>query len=83
MSKNEISAQINMYLKTEFFSDDPEMLNSQTGLLSDGYIDSVSVMILVEHLEKTFDFEFEPHEVDADNLDSIDRMVAFIEHKKS
>ena len=81
-STDEIGARINEFLKEEFFADEPGTLDVQIGLLSEGFIDSVSVMILVEFLEKTFDFEFEPHEVDADNLDSIEKMVAFVQRKK-
>jgi len=82
ISPSEIGDRITAYLKTEFFSDDPEVLKNQTALLSEGYIDSLSVMVLVEYLEKAFDFEFEPHEVEPENLDSIDKMVAFIQRKK-
>ena len=71
------------YLTTQFFADEPESLNDQTGLLSFGIIDSLSVMVLVQFIETSFSFEFEPHEVDADNLDSVDKMVAFIQSKIS
>ena len=71
------------YLTKEFFADDPESLNAQTGLLSLGIIDSISVMVLVQFIETSFSFEFEPHEVDADNLDSVDKMVVFIQNRIS
>ena len=71
------------YLTTEFFAEEPEILNDQTGLLSEGLIDSISVMVLVQFIESTFSFEFEPHEVDADNLDSVDKMVVFIQNRTS
>ena len=71
------------YLTKDFFAEEPELLNDQTGLVSEGIIDSLSVMTLVQFIETTFSFEFEPHEVDADNLDSIDKMVAFIQNRTS
>jgi acyl carrier protein len=70
-------------LTTEFFADEPGSLTDQTALLSEGIIDSLSVMVLVQFIETSFSFEFEPHEVDPDNLDSIDKMVAFIQAKIS
>jgi acyl carrier protein len=42
---------------------------------------SVSVMKLVSFMEETYGFEFEPFEVDQDYLDSIDRMVEFVQGK--
>jgi len=72
---------ITAYILEKYFPDDPDGLTDQTRLLSDGIIDSVSVMVLVEFLEKSFGFEFEPHEVDTDNLDTIDLITAFVESK--
>ena len=51
-------------------------------LLSSGIIDSISALELVEFLEKTFHFEFQPHEVDQENLDTITRIEAFVKTKK-
>ena len=56
-------------------------LEDETPLLSSGIIDSISALQLVDFLEKEFKFEFEAHEVDQDNLDSITRIMAFIDSK--
>lgn len=80
-TEDEIRSKLNSYLKQEFFSETPEVLDEQTGLLSGGYIDSLSVMMLVEFIENSFHIELEPHEVDPDNLDTVDRMVVFVEAK--
>ncbi len=80
-SDENIRSILTKYLTEEFFSDEPEILEGQTALLSEGFIDSLSVMVLVEFIEQQFGFEFEPHEVDADNLDSVARMVGFIQAK--
>lgn len=57
-------------------------LTSETPLLSSRLIDSISALLLVEFLEKNFGVEFKPHEVSQENLDSIQRMEAFIQQKK-
>jgi acyl carrier protein len=82
-SKTEIKNIIRRYVLENYLADEPDVLTDETGLLSEDYIDSISVMVLVEFLETSFEFEFEPHEVDEDNLDTIDRMVAFVESKQA
>ena len=53
-----------------------------TPLLSSGLIDSVSTLELVDQIERTFNLEFAPHEVDRDNLDTAEKIAAFVATKK-
>lgn len=57
-------------------------IDGSTVLISSGIIDSITTLQLVEYLEKTFGIEFEPHEVDHDNLDTLDRIATFVQSKK-
>jgi acyl carrier protein len=57
-------------------------LKEDTPLLSSRLIDSISALLLVEFLEKSFGVAFKPHEVSQENLDSIQRMQDFINQKK-
>jgi acyl carrier protein len=45
-------------------------------------MDSISSLMLVEYLEKTFNISFEPHEVTAENLDSLNIIEAFVNQKQ-
>ena len=56
-------------------------LNDSTPLISGGIMDSISTMQLVTFLEKTYNFEFQAHEVDRDNLDSIEVIANFVVSK--
>lgn len=56
-------------------------LKNDTPLISSGIIDSITTLSLVDFIEQTFGIEFEPYEVDQENLNSIDRIAEFI-HKK-
>lgn len=67
----------------EEFGGENEQINTSTPLLSSGIIDSISALELVEFLETTFDFEFQAHEVDQENLDTVDRIEAFVMSKKA
>ena len=76
---SEIKEQVKTYIQAEF-ADEASVgsLADDTPLLSSGIIDSVSALQLVEFLETTFKIEFEAHEVDQDNLDTLDKIEAFM-----
>lgn len=76
-----IQANIKNYLQTEFIDNADLHLTPETPLLSSGIIDSISALQLVEFLETTYNFKFQAHEVDQDNLDSLTLIEAFIQSK--
>ncbi len=53
-------------------------LSDDSPLITGGLIDSITTMQLVVFLEKTFHVEFEAHEVDRDNFDSINIITDFL-----
>lgn len=52
--------------------------NDDLKLISDGLIDSISALQLVDFIETEFNIEFEAHEVDRDNLDTLADIERFI-----
>lgn len=58
-----------------------EGLTDTSPLISGGLIDSISTMQLVNYLEKEFNIEFAPHEVDKDNFDSVAIIADFVNKK--
>ena len=54
----------------------------QTSFVDNRIIDSTGVLELVAFLEKTYGIRVEDDELDPDNLDSIDRLAAFVERKR-
>jgi acyl carrier protein len=60
---------------------DDGQLKGDTSLIKTRTMDSIVALKLVSHLEEKFGIEFEAHEVDQDNLDSIDTIVAFVQKK--
>ena len=72
-----MKATILEHIQEEYGSDDAK-INNDTPLLSSGIIDSISALELVEFLEATFGFEFQAHEVDQENLDTVDRIEVFV-----
>ena len=63
--------------------DSTEDLKNNTPLISSGIIDSISILQLVDLIEKEFNIEFEAHEIDRDQFDSIDLINELIASKKN
>lgn len=76
---NQVKETVKAYIVERFLknADDKQLTNS-TPLISGGLIDSILTMQLVVFLEEQFKIEFQAHEVDVDNLDSIDIITAFV-----
>ncbi len=61
---------------------DPGELTDSDSLLDKGIIDSTGVLELVGFLEETFKVQVEDDELVPENLDSINRLVSYIEKKQ-
>ncbi|MEY3052159.1 MAG: hypothetical protein RLY31_1944 [Bacteroidota bacterium] len=80
---NPVIEQTKDFLVSELQLPLPETeLQDDTPLLSSRLIDSISTLLLVEFLEKTFRISFHPHEVNNDNLDTLAAIAAFVAHKQ-
>lgn len=60
---------------------DDGQVKDDTSLIKTRTMDSIVALKLVSYLEEKFGIEFEAHEVDQDNLDTIDTIVAFVQKK--
>ena len=60
---------------------DMDNLADDAPLFSSGEIDSFSLVSLIEHIEKECGFRVKPTEVSLDNMDSVDRLMAYIDRK--
>jgi len=63
------------------FGDDPESLLNDDSFLETGIIDSTGVLELVSFIEDKYSVEVDDDELIPENLDSIDRLINFIETK--
>jgi len=77
MEANEIKNEIRKYVIETIIQGDFNTIKNDTPLISGGIMDSISTLKLVSFLEKKFAIEFQPHEVDRENLDSIDLITDF------
>ena len=68
------------FLARSFFVKEDE-IGREDSFLDVGIIDSTGVMELVEFLEKRFEIELDDDEIIPENLDSIERIIKFVEGK--
>ncbi|MEP0265763.1 acyl carrier protein [Dokdonia sp.] len=81
--KTEIENKLKEYIVKNFFSGDPNSLTSDTELLTSGIIDSISALEIVDFIEENFNLQFEAHEVDKENLNTISILSDFIIKKQA
>jgi acyl carrier protein len=65
------------------FSSDEAALQDDTSLIAQGTIDSTGVLELIMHIEEQFGITVQDQEMLPENLDSVNRIVAFIERKRA
>ena len=63
--------------------DDLRTLPGDASLIEAGIIDSTGVLELVGFLERTYGLRIADNDLIPENLDSIDRVVRFVESKRS
>ncbi len=71
-------ATLRQFVTESFFVED---FTDHDSFLRTGIIDSTGMMELILFLEVTFAFKIEDHELVPDNLDSIDKLLRFVERK--
>ncbi len=77
-----IKDDIKTFIMNEFLpGEDPAELTDETPLITGGILDSIATLKLVMHLEEKYRVTFAPHEVDKENLDTLDLITAFVRDK--
>lgn len=77
-----IQSEVRNFVADNFlFGEDPESLQNDDSFLETGIIDSTGVLELVAFIEDQYSVEVDDDELVPENLDSIDRLINFIESK--
>ena len=74
--------KIRDFVTTNFYVADPKALEDRTSLLDQGIIDSTGVLEVIMYIESTFGVTVEDSEMLPENLDSIERIAAFVARKQ-
>ena len=79
---SQLELDIHAYLTKSFlFTDDLSALKRDASLLAEGILDSTGVLELVSFLEQHFAITVADDELLPENLDSVEKIVAFVERK--
>ena len=83
MDVTAIEKQVKEYVIENFLlgEEDEEFSDSQS-FLESGLIDSTGILELISFLEEEYEIEIEAEEMIPENLDSVERVAAFVLSKK-
>lgn len=74
--------RVRQFITTNFYIADKAALANDASLLDAGIIDSTGVLEVVAFLESEFGIQVDDAEILPENLDTIDRVAAYVERKK-
>jgi acyl carrier protein len=77
------AATIRRFIIENFLFNDSNTLADDTPFLESGTMDSTGVLELVSFIEESFDIAVADEDLIPENLDSIGRVAAYIERKRS
>lgn len=74
---------IRPFIVEKFLFGDGVNFQDDDSLLGKGIIDSTGILSLIAFIEQQFDLRIEDQEIIPDNLDSVNKINAFIERKQN
>ena len=78
----ETKKTVKNYILEQFLpGEDPDELTDAIPLITGGILDSLAALKLVQFLEEMYGIQFEAHEVDVDNLNTIASIANFVHSK--
>ena len=79
----ETRQRVREFVTGNFFVQDASDLTDASSLLELGVVDSTGVLEIMGFLENSFGVVVEDDEIVPENLDSIERIAAFVERKRA
>ena len=77
-----IKDEIRQFITEKFLLNSGDDLDDDMSLLETNTVDSVGILEIVGFIENHFNLKIEDEELTAENLDSINKIVRFIEKKQ-
>lgn len=79
-----VESKIRSYILDNYlFTDDNAALNNDDSFLEKGIIDSTGIMELIFFLEQEFQIRVDDEDMVPENLDSVNRISAFVGRKRA
>lgn len=78
-----VGYKVEKFILEQFIFEDDRKIGPDDSLMETGTIDSTGILELVLFLEETFSITVEDEDLVPDNLDSINKIAAFVERKSA
>lgn len=78
----EVRDRIRDFVTTNFYVPDSQPLKDDDSLLGRGIVDSTGVLELMAFLEESFSVTVSDEEAVPENLDSVERIAAFVQRRQ-
>ena len=79
-----VETEIRQFVKENYvLTGEIDQLNADQSLMEQGIIDSIGIFALVDYIEQTYGVSVSDDEITPENLDAINRIVAYITRKTS
>ena len=79
--QNSYAADVRSFVVANFLLGRTEVLDDDSSFMDEGLIDSTGILELVSHLEESYGIEILEEELTPDNLDSVNRIAAYLNKK--
>jgi acyl carrier protein len=77
-----VQQRVREFVLQNFYVSDPSEIADDTLLVTTGFIDSTGMLEMITFLEEEFRIRIADDETTAENLESIERMAAFVTKKQ-
>ena len=81
MNKNQIAQNVREFVTSNFIFEEAVQLKADQSLLETGIVDSTGILELVNYLEETYSISIDDEELVPDNLDSVNKIAAYVGNK--
>ncbi len=78
----EVKTQVRQFVCQNFYVADPASFGDDTSFLDRGIVDSTAILEVVAFLEERFQIKVDDADFVPENLDSLDRIAAFVNRKR-
>ena len=76
-----VGVKVEKFIIEQFIFEDDQKIGPDDSLLETGTIDSTGILELVLFLEETFTIKIEDEDLVPDNLDSVNKIAAFVDRQ--
>jgi acyl carrier protein len=83
-AQTDVKTIIKEYILREFLpGESPDSLDDSTELVTGGVLDSIATVKLIAFLEEQFGAQVEPHEMNADYLNTLPDIASLVEGRRT